>query len=112
MNRFAEKFGPMVQKRRLLVVNATMVPEEEARFKGMECLTVPSRDLAIEVGDAGPANKVMLGATVEKEGVVRLPSLKKALRPALDPRYHHMIDTKNNALDRDARFARNGQLNT
>jgi 2-oxoglutarate ferredoxin oxidoreductase subunit gamma len=99
----------MVQKGGLLVANATLVFEAEARFKGIECLMVPSRDLAVEVGDARLANMIMLGAAVEKAGVIRLSSVKKALQPALDPRYHHMIDTNSNALDPGARFARNGQ---
>jgi len=110
MNRpSAEKFGPMVQKGGLLVVNATLVPEEEARFKGIECLQVPSRDLALEVGEARLANMVMLGAAAEKSGVLRLASLKRALRPALDPRYHEMINKNSEALERGASFVRNGQ---
>lgn len=110
MNRpSALKFGPTVKKKGLLVVNATLVPADEVSCKGLECLMVPSRELALEVGDTRLANMVMLGAAAEKAGVVRLSSLKKALYPALDRRYHHMIDKNSDALDRGARFARNGE---
>jgi Pyruvate/2-oxoacid:ferredoxin oxidoreductase gamma subunit len=51
---------------------------------------------------------VMLGAAVEKSGAVALASLKKALYPALDPRYHKMIEKNQAALERGAGFVRNG----
>jgi 2-oxoglutarate ferredoxin oxidoreductase subunit gamma len=103
-----EKFGPRVQKGGLLVVNATLIPESEVRFRGIESLLVPSRDLALEVGDDRLANMVVLGATVQKSGAVQLKSLKKALYPALDPRYHNMIKSNIKALERGARFADDG----
>jgi 2-oxoglutarate ferredoxin oxidoreductase subunit gamma len=99
-----EKFGPRVQKGGLLVVNASLIPEEEVRFRGVKALMVPSRELAVEVGNERLANMVVLGATVRKTGVVRLRSLKRALYPALDPRYHKMIDMNVKAMERGARF--------
>jgi 2-oxoglutarate ferredoxin oxidoreductase subunit gamma len=100
-----EKFGPRVQKGGLLVVNATLVPEEEVKFKGIECLMVPSRELALEVGNERLANMVMLGAAVGKSGVVTVDALGNALYPALDQRYHKMIDLNRKAMERGARFA-------
>ena len=93
-----EKFGPRVRKSGLLVVNASLVPEKAIQFKGIKCLMVPSRDLALDV----------LGAAVRKSGVLHLRSLKKALYPALDLRYHKMIDINILALERGARFVEEG----
>lgn len=110
MNRPSlEMFGPRVKKGGLLVVNASLVPEELVAFKGVEALMVPSRELALEVGSDRLANMVMLGAAVRKSGAVSLKALKKALYPALDPRYHKMIEMNQAAMDRGARFAENGK---
>jgi 2-oxoglutarate ferredoxin oxidoreductase subunit gamma len=110
MNRPSlEKFGPRVRKGGLLVVNASLVPEDLVDFKGLECLMVPSRELALEVGNERLANMVVLGAAVQKSGVVRLESLRKALYPALDLRYHKMIKMNQVALERGAAFAENGK---
>jgi 2-oxoglutarate ferredoxin oxidoreductase subunit gamma len=103
-----EKFGPRVKKGGLLVVNGSLVPEEIGSYHGIDSLRVPSRDLALEVGNERLANMVMLGAAVEKSGAVALDSLKKALYPALDPRYHKMIEKNQAALERGAGFVRNG----
>lgn len=104
-----EKFGPRVRKGGLLVVNASLVPEEEIRFRGLQTLSVPSRELALEVGNERLANMVVLGAAVQKSGVVHLRSLKKALYPALDRRYHKMIDMNMKAMDRGAQFVEEGR---
>jgi len=100
------KFGPRVKKGGLLVVNTSLIPENEIRFGGVECLRVPSRELALEAGNERLANMVILGALVEKSGVLGLKSLKKALYPALDVRYHRMIPANQDAMDRGAAFVR------
>ena len=103
-----EKFGPRIKKGGLLVVNSSLIPEEEIRFKGIECLLIPSRDLALELGDERLANMVVLGATVQKSGVVGMKALKKALYPALDSRYHKMIDKNIMGMERGAEFVKRG----
>ena len=70
---------------------------------------VPSRDLALEIGNERLANMVVLGAAVQKSAVVSLGSLKKALYPALDQRYHKMIEMNSKAMERGAQFVMEGQ---
>ena len=103
-----ERFGPLVKRGGLLVVNASLVPEKEVAFKGIKRVMVPSRDLALEVGDERLANMVILGATVKKSAVLEIKALKKALYLALDPRYHEMIETNAAALERGAAFVEHG----
>ncbi|MFH1481696.1 MAG: 2-oxoacid:acceptor oxidoreductase family protein [Pseudomonadota bacterium] len=106
MNRPSlEKFGPRVKKGGLLVANATLVPEEDVQnLKGLNIIMVPSRDLALEAGDERLANMVVLGAIMQKTGVMALKSLKKALYQALDPRYHQMISMNMEAIEKGAEF--------
>ena len=107
-----KKFGPRVKKGGILFVNSTLVPENEVNFTGIDCLMVPTRELALEVGNERLTNMVMLGAAVAKSGVVKLSSLKKALYPALDPRYHKMIDINIRAMDRGAQFVEDKRVKT
>ena len=99
-----EKFGPRVKKGGLLVVNASLIAEKDVDMKQANILMVPTRELALEVGNERLANMVILGAIVRKSEVVALESLKKALYPALDLRYHKMIPMNQSAIDRGARF--------
>lgn len=109
MNRPSlDKFGPRVKKGGLLVVNESLVPKEDVRFKGIKCLMVPSRELSLEVGNEKLSNMVILGAAVQKSGVVKRESMKKGLYPALDPRYHKMIDMNIKALEKGAQFVEDG----
>ena len=101
-----EKFGPRVKKGGLLVVNTSLIPEKEVTYKGIELLMVPTRELALEVENERLTNMVILGAIVEKHGVIALKSLKKALYPAIDLRYHKMIPMNQEAIERGARFVR------
>jgi 2-oxoglutarate ferredoxin oxidoreductase subunit gamma len=102
-----EKFGPRVKKGGFLFVNTSLVPEKEIRFRGLKCVGVPTRELAMEAGNEKLANMVILGALVEKSRVVSLKSLKKALYPALDVRYHKMIPANRAAMDKGSEFIRN-----
>lgn len=107
MNRPSlDKFGPRVKRGGLLVVNSSLVPETALNFRGIECLLVPSRELALETGHERLSNMVVLGAAVQKTGVVSLKSLQKALYPALDQRYHKMIDINKEAMERGAELVR------
>jgi 2-oxoglutarate ferredoxin oxidoreductase subunit gamma len=101
-----EKFAPRVKKRGLVLINTSLVPEKEIRLKGVEAVKVPCRELALEVGNERLANMVILGATVEKSKVVSLKSLKKALYPALDVRYHKMIGMNTEAMEKGAAFVK------
>jgi Pyruvate/2-oxoacid:ferredoxin oxidoreductase gamma subunit len=53
-----------------------------------------------------PADIAILGALSEKTGVVSLKFLKKALYPALDPRYHSMANMNSEAMEKGAAFVR------
>jgi len=103
-----EKFGPRVKRGGLLVINSTLVSDDGMAFKGVECLRVPTRELALEVGNDRLTNMVILGATVQRCGAVGIRSMKKALYSALDKRYHGMIDINTQAIERGAQYAVDG----
>ena len=88
-----------------MVVNTSLIPEKDIQYKEIQCLMVPGRELAMDIGNDKLANMIILGAAVSAFGVVKLASVKNALSSALDKRYHHMIDINNAALEKGAQFA-------
>ncbi len=104
-NPSAEKFGPMVRKTGLLLVNSSLVEDKYVQARASRILRVPSLELAAEAGNPRLANMVMLGALAQASGVVGVEHVVEALPEALDPRYHKMIPANSAALRRGAQFA-------
>lgn len=105
-NPSAEKFGPKVKKKGLLLVNSSLVEEQYVKARTSRIVRVPSLELATEAGNPRLANMVMLGALVQLSGVVRVEQVVKSLPSALDPRYHGMIPANSAALRKGAEFAK------
>ena len=107
MNRpSAERFGPMVKKNGVLLVNASLVEQNHLKARTKRVVMVPTRELALEAGNVRLANMVMLGALVRASQALDIKGLIKSLPKALDPRYHKMIPANIKALSRGAEFMR------
>jgi 2-oxoglutarate ferredoxin oxidoreductase subunit gamma len=79
MNRPSlDKFAPRVRKGGVIVVNASLIPNDAERD---DCvvLRVDSRALAIEAGSERAANFVMLGAYVGATDAVPVDAVERAL---------------------------------
>ncbi len=64
----------------------------------MKTLWIPTIDLAAKAGDHRLANMAMLGALIEETQVLPMEAVVKALKRALDKRYHNMIPLNAAAL--------------
>ena len=105
MNRpSAERFGPLVKKNGVLLVNASLVDQNHLKARTKRVLMVPTRELALKAGNVRLANMAMLGALVRASEVIDIKRLIKALPGALDPRYHKMIPANTKALRLGAEF--------
>lgn len=100
----AERFGPMVRKNGLLLVNASLIAKEHVSTRAKRVYHVPSMELATEAGNPRLANMVMLGALAHLSGVLSVEQVVKSLPQALDPRYHKMIPANSAALRLGAQF--------
>lgn len=65
-----DRFGFMVKAGGLIVLNASLVPEEAAMRGDVNVLQVPIVELAEEVGSARVANMVMIGAVAARTGLM------------------------------------------
>jgi len=103
------KFGPRVRKDGFLVVNASLIQPDEVKINGPEVIMVPAIELAKEAGNDRLANMIILGVVAEKSGVTTLKSLKRSLEETLPERSHEMIPVNLRAMERGARFIRDGK---
>jgi 2-oxoglutarate ferredoxin oxidoreductase subunit gamma len=107
MNKLSlTKFGPMVKKEGLLLVNSSLIKPEEVEVNGPEVIMVPSQEIAADAGNGSLGNMVLLGALAEKSGSVSVDSIKAALAETSSPGKEEMTRINNLALDGGAGFIR------
>lgn len=79
MNRPSlEKFGPTVRRGGFIFINSSLVHITSGR-NDIEELFVPCNELAAEAGNPKSANIVMMGALVERTGIVSAKSVSERI---------------------------------
>ncbi len=81
----------------LLVVNQTLVPETVGR-NDIDVVYVPANDLAVEAGDSGIGNLVVLGALLAYRPVVSLNSIHQIMEETLT-RKQKLLNMNRKALE-------------
>jgi 2-oxoglutarate ferredoxin oxidoreductase subunit gamma len=76
-----EKFGPMIRKDGILVINSTMVPINSDRTD-IRIFRIKADEIAEELGSRRSANLVMLGAYVGMDEMVSHKTVLKAIEEA------------------------------
>ncbi len=97
-------YAPTIRPGGLLVVNRSLVPESPAR-PDITVVTVPTNEIAEEIGDIRYAGMVGLGALIGGTGVVSLDAVRSCLEKTLPSYRHHMIPANLQALQRGAECA-------
>jgi len=100
------KYGPRVVEGGLLIINSSLIDPREASRRDIELLSVPANDIAIENGNPKLANMVILGAFIEKTGLVEMTSLVSSFEKVLDKKYHFLVPANVKALQSGAEFIR------
>lgn len=101
-----EKYFDRIRPAGFCLVNSSLVEDVGESRDDIDVLYIPVNEMALEIGDARLANMITIGAYAEKTGVVRLDSLKSALREVLPERNHRFIPLNHQAIDRGAAFVR------
>ncbi len=84
-----------------LVVNSTLVADAPRR-EDINIVSVPTNEIAEEIGDMKYTGMVALGALAAHTGVVSLEAIGSCLEEILPPYRHHMIPANEQALRRGA----------
>lgn len=100
-----DKFEDQVVPGGVLVVNSSLCPRAPRRTD-LRIVSIPTTEIAMELGNAKIANIVALGALLELTGAVKPESVEAALKKVLPEHRHNLIPLNKQALEKGAEFAR------
>ena len=99
------KFAPVVKSGGLLIMNSSLIDAEPDIDNSIDVLAIPADDIAIESGSQKSTNMVVLGAYLQKRGILGIDTAAKSLPDVLDKRYHKTLPVNIEAMQRGAEFA-------
>lgn len=80
MNRPSlDKFEDMVEEGGLIIIDSNLV-DREVKRTDVEVIKIPAQDIAKELGSQRIANMVLLGAFVQKTGIIKMETLIESLK--------------------------------
>ena len=103
-----EKFEPMVRPGGILLVNESLVHRNVTR-KDITSYSVPTTELAIEVGQPRGANMIMLGALLEATGIVKPDIVYDTLVKTFKNRYLDKMPGNMKAIEKGREYIRQYQ---
>lgn len=92
-----DKFELNVSEDGLIILNDSLIDREVSR-NDVIVIRIPADDIADKLGNSKAANMVVLGAYVEKSGVVKLETIFKALEKTLTGRNKRLLELNKEAL--------------
>ena len=99
-----ERYEPLVQAGGYLVVNTSLIDREPVR-DDIEIILVPAIDIAEELGEKRLANMVLLGALIERMGIVTIEQIGESLGRHIPEHRRNLLDANLKALARGAEIA-------
>lgn len=102
-----EKFLPTVVEQGLVFLNASLIEEPPSR-SDVECVRVPTLELAQEVGSERTANMVMIGVVCAKARLLNLEETITGMRAALKGR-EKLFKINEKGIERGFAFAAQGK---
>lgn len=100
-----DKFEDQVVPGGVMIVNSSLCTRP-ARRKDLTVVSIPTTEIALELGNTKIANIVALGAFLELTGAVKFESVEAALKKVLPEHRHNLIPLNKQALEKGAEFAR------
>ncbi len=103
MNRPSlDKFEHMVEKGGLVIIDSDLVDRDVDR-DDVEVIKIPAQTIAKEIGSQKIANMVLLGAFVEKTGIIKMESLLNTLKSKGKEAF---FEVNKKALEKGAEFVK------
>ncbi|MEW6261798.1 MAG: 2-oxoacid:acceptor oxidoreductase family protein [Thermodesulfobacteriota bacterium] len=99
-----ERFAPLVKPGGLILINASLIPENQRPRSEAVLVRVPTHELALEVGSARAANMVMLGVFIGKTGLLTLAETFAGLKAALAGK-EQLLEINLAGIEKGAEFA-------
>jgi 2-oxoglutarate ferredoxin oxidoreductase subunit gamma len=99
-----ERYEPLVKQDGFLVVNTSLVDRNPTRTD-LEVILVPANEIAEEIGDKRLANLMLLGALIERLGVLSVDALGRSLDKHIPEHRRNLLEGNLEALRRGAELA-------
>ncbi len=93
------KFGPLLKKDGLAVVNSSLVKEPFER-SDVQTVYVPANEIAEELGDSRVVNMIALGAFIKSTGIIKMENLLNALKDILPAKRQSLLELNYEAIKR------------
>jgi 2-oxoglutarate ferredoxin oxidoreductase subunit gamma len=103
------KFKKRLKKGGLLIMNSSLIEDNTQQPDGLDVLSVPVNDIAVELGSPRSINMVALGAYLQKRAILTVDAAADCLADVLAKRYHKLLAVNIEALHRGARFVTQAQ---
>ena len=104
-----DKFGSMIRKGGILLINSSLIDVTSGRDDITELL-IPANDIAMKAGSPKVINMVMLAAFVEATGVVSFETLTEMLRQKLGTRKKDLLEINYKAFEEGRKFGRGAKV--
>jgi len=96
-----DRYESLLRPGGLLLVNTSLVDRAVAR-DDVEVIAIPADDVAAELGNPRLTNMVLIGALMQRSGVLTLEQLRGTLERVLPERHQHLLGANAAALARGA----------
>jgi 2-oxoglutarate ferredoxin oxidoreductase subunit gamma len=103
-NASISRFAPKIRSGGLLMFNSSLAEGEPQVAEDIEVVGVPADEIAAELDSPKSANMVILGAYLQKRGVLSPDDAAQALADVLASRHHSLLATNAKAIQRGAEF--------
>ena len=100
------KFGPTMEQGGLMLYNSSLIDIKPER-ENIAAVAIDCNGIAEQLGNSRTANMVMLGAIIEKTGVISIDSAMEALKSTFGPKKEHLLPINRQAMEAGAAAARN-----
>ncbi|MCD6527662.1 MAG: 2-oxoacid:acceptor oxidoreductase family protein [Desulfuromonas sp.] len=101
-----EKYYDRVRSGGFALVNSSLIDDDGSSRDDLQKVLIPANEMALEVGDSRLVNMIVLGAYLEYSKVVKMETVKEALKVVLPERNHRFLPMNYQALERGADFCR------
>jgi 2-oxoglutarate ferredoxin oxidoreductase subunit gamma len=101
-----KKFAPTIKSGGLLIMNSSLIDTKPELDKTIEILPIPADQFAQELGSSKTANMVILGAYLQKSGILKPDVAVSCLSEILAGRLSKTVPINTKALLQGAEFAK------
>lgn len=100
-----DKFGPMVRKGGVVIINTTMCPHGCKR-DDVQIIAAPLSDIALEIGSSMVLNMLAIGIVIGKTGLIKYETIEEDLTSFLKVKNPDLLEKNLAAIKRGIEIAK------